>query len=146
MASFSLPSLAAPPLRIIAIADGDTLTVLDGSNQKHKLRIAEIDAPEKKQPFGKRAKQSLADLCLQANVTVKPEKTDRYGRTIARVSCNGTDVSTHQVKNGMAWVYAKYSTDRSLIPQEQAARKAGRGLWADSAPIPPWEWRQKKNR
>lgn len=125
---------------VIGISDGDTLTVLH-NQQQIKIRLAEIDAPEKAQPFGTKAKQSLAALCFQVQAEIKPEKRDRYGRTVARLSCNGHDASTAQVTAGMAWVYRKYSTDPALPPLEAQARAANRGLWADPAPIPPWEWR-----
>jgi endonuclease YncB( thermonuclease family) len=126
---------------VIGISDGDTLTVLHG-RQPIKIRIAEIDAPEKKQPFGTRSKQSLSDLCFGKQAEVFPQKTDRYGRTIARVKCEGQDASAHQVQAGMAWVYDRYMTDRSLYHVQSMARAGGRGLWADAGPVPPWEWRK----
>lgn len=126
---------------VVGISDGDTLTVLH-DQQQIKIRLAEIDAPEKAQPFGARSRQALADLCFQAKAEIKPEKRDRYGRTVARVSCHGTDASTAQLQAGMAWVYLKYSTDPALPPIEAEARAAQRGLWADPGPIPPWEWRR----
>lgn len=143
----TLPAHAAPISgKVISVADGDTLTVLDSTHKQHKIRIAEIDAPEKAQPFGNRSKQSLAALCFQVVAEVRPEKTDRYGRTVGRVSCNGQDVSAHQISSGMAWVYVKYSTDASLLPLEQESRAARRGLWADVEPVPPWEWRKNKRK
>jgi micrococcal nuclease len=125
---------------VIGISDGDTLTVLH-ERQPIKIRIAEIDAPEKKQPFGTRSKQSLSDLCFGKQAEVTPQKKDRYGRTIARVKCDGNDVSVHQVQAGMAWVYDRYATDRSLYLLQDLARAGGLGLWADPQPVPPWEWR-----
>lgn len=128
---------------VIGISDGDTLTVLR-DHQQTKVRLAEIDAPEKKQPFGARAKQSLSDLCFGKQAEVTPQAKDRYGRTIARVSCDGNDASAHQVRTGMAWVYVKYAQKYSpLYSYQEEARAARRGLWADSSPIPPWEWRDR---
>jgi endonuclease YncB( thermonuclease family) len=69
--------------------------------------------------------------------------TDRYGRTIARVKCDGIDVSRAQVERGLAWHYVKYSTDSSLGLVQQQAKVARRGLWSDPAPIPPWDYRHK---
>lgn len=126
---------------VVSISDGDTLTVLHDRHQV-KIRLAEIDAPEKRQPFGAKSRQSLADLCFNVQAEIRPVKRDRYGRTVARVSCNGNDVSATQLKAGMAWVYVKYSTDPTLLPLEAEARAAKRGLWADAAPIPPWDWRK----
>ncbi len=129
---------------VIAIADGDTLTVLCNDNQQIKIRLAEIDAPEKTQPFGNRSKQSLADLCYQKQAEIKVQTKDRYGRTVARVICDGTDANVEQVKRGMAWVYEKYAKDRSLYALQDEARALRVGLWADSDPIQPWEYRKSK--
>lgn len=137
------PALAADPFsgRVVGIADGDTLTVLaDGT--PHKIRLAEIDAPEKKQAFGERAKLSLSDLCFNASAEVFPATTDRYGRTVARVSCAGTDASLYQVQHGLAWAYTAYLTDPAIATAEQAARNAGAGLWVDTEPTPPWLYRK----
>lgn len=126
---------------VIGISDGDTLTI-QFDREPVRVRIAEIDAPEKKQPFGTRSKQSLAELCFGKLAEVTPQTKDRYGRTVARVSCNGQDVSEYQLKNGMAWVFDRYVTDRSLYGIQDEARQAGRGLWVDQNPVPPWEWRK----
>lgn len=130
---------------VIGISDGDTLTVLH-ERQPIKIRIAEIDAPEKKQPFGTRSKQSLSDLCFGKQAEVFPQTKDRYGRTIARVKCDGTDASAHQVQMGMAWVYDRYVTDRSLYTLQDMARSGGRGLWIEAGALPPWEWRKTKKK
>lgn len=126
---------------IIAISDGDTLSARCGS-ETIKVRLAQIDAPEKAQPFGNRSKQSLSDLCFKVQAEIRPEKKDRYGRTVARVACNGIDASTHQVSTGMAWVYQKYSTDPALPTLEQKSRMTRVGLWADEKPVAPWEFRR----
>lgn len=127
---------------VIAISDGDTITA-QCPEQKITVRIAEIDAPEKGQAFGTKATLSLASLCFKVQAEIKPEKRDKYGRTVARVTCNGVDVSSHQVGAGMAWVYRQYSTDASLPPLEAEARAEKLGLWADTAPVPPWDWRHR---
>lgn len=128
---------------VIGITDGDTLTVLH-ELEPVKIRLAEIDAPEKKQPFGTRSKQALSDLCFGKQAEVVPQKTDRYGRTIARVRCDGQDASEQLVRSGMAWVFDRYVTDHSLYPLQDEARASGRGLWVDVEPVPPWEWRKSK--
>lgn len=129
--------------RIVGITDGDTLTLLDEANVQYKIRLAEIDAPEKGQPFGQRAKQALAELCFQKPATARPVASDRYGRTVARVICNGRDANADQVRTGMAWVYDRYVTERTLYQLQDEARSAGRGLWAAPDPVPPWVWRKR---
>ncbi|MCJ9707769.1 thermonuclease family protein [Bordetella hinzii] len=132
--------------RVVAVADGDTLTILDASRQQHRIRLAEIDAPEKGQPFGQRSKQSLSGLCFGREAVIEDRGHDRYGRTIGRVSCAGIDANAEQVRRGMAWVFDRYATDRSLYAIQDEARAARRGLWSDAAPVPPWEWRAQHRR
>ena len=130
--------------QVVGVADGDTITVLDVDKVQHKIRLAGIDAPEKKQPFGNRSRQSLAAVCFQKPATVSTVNKDRYDRTVGYVVCAGTDAQTHQVSTGMAWVYDRYSKPSSPLYALQSAAKAARaGLWADKEPIPPWEWRRK---
>lgn len=126
---------------VIGISDGDTLTVLRDDQQQVKIRLAEIDAPEKKQAFGAKSKESLSAICFGKKAEIIPKTRDRYGRTVARVRCDGTDANAEQVRRGMAWVYDRYVTDRSLYALQDEAHTARRGLWADPAPVPPWEWR-----
>jgi endonuclease YncB( thermonuclease family) len=94
--------------RVIAISDGDTLTVLDASKQQHKIRLAGIAAPEKKQSFGDRSKQHLAQMVFNKAVTVEWKKQDPYGRTVGKVMVTGVDANLEQIKAGMAWWYEKY--------------------------------------
>lgn len=138
-------AMAAPPFagQVVGIADGDTLTVL-ADNMPHKVRLAEIDAPEKKQDFGERAKQSLSALCFGQQAEVSKGKTDRYGRTVARVSCRGIDASLHQVQQGLAWAYTAYLTDPGIASAEQLARDSRLGLWLGPEPTPPWLYRKGK--
>lgn len=136
----------ASDCKVVGVTDGDTITALCPGNEQVRIRIAEIDAPEKKQPFGTRSKQSLSDLCFGKQAEVFPEKTDRWGRTIARVKCDGQDASVHQVQTGMAWVFDRYVTDRRLYLLQDMARAGRRGLWSDVGPVPPWEWRRASLR
>ena len=128
--------------RVVGVTDGDTLTVLDDDKRQHVIRLAEIDAPEKSQPFGNRSRQHLAALCFDKAATVTPRTTDRYRRTVARVECEGTDASVEQVHAGMAWVFDRYVIDRALYTGQDEARGAGRGLWVDRDAVPPWNWRK----
>jgi endonuclease YncB( thermonuclease family) len=126
--------------KVVGVSDGDTLTVLMSGRQV-KIRLAEIDAPEKRQPFGQRAKQSLSDLVYGKQVMVKQEAKDRYGRVVGRVYAGGLDVNAEQIRRGMAWVYLQYNRDKSLLALEQEAKSAKRGLWSEPNAIPPWEYR-----
>ncbi len=128
---------------VIGISDGDTMTVLV-DRKPVKIRLANIDAPEKKQPFGERSKQSLSSLCWGANATYVPESTDVYGRTVAVVKCDGIEVNRAQVQSGMAWVYPKYNKDASLPGIEKTAKSKSVGLWADQDAVPPWEFRKQR--
>lgn len=127
--------------RVVGISDGDTLTVLTSAKDQIKVRLAEIDAPEKAQDFGQKSKQSLSDLAYGKDVVVQPQDVDRYGRTVGRVFSGGMDINAEQVQRGMAWVYPKYVKDLRLFVLEREARTARRGLWALSNPIPPWDFR-----
>lgn len=130
---------------VVGISDGDTLTARcgqPGAYEQVKVRLAEIDAPEKKQPFGERSRQNLASLCFQKSAEIRQSAKDRYGRTVARVTCAGQDANAAQVGAGLAWAYTKYLTDPAISQLEQRARAAHRGLWADTEPVAPWEWRR----
>ena len=126
---------------VVGITDGDTIKVLKDDKEQIKVRLVEIDAPEKRQAFGNRSKETLSDYCFNKVATLAEKGKDRYGRTLARVTCNGVDVNAEMVRVGMAWVYDKYVTDRSLYALQDEARAARRGLWVDADPMPPWEWR-----
>lgn len=134
---------------VVYVADGDTLTVLDVDRRQHKIRLDEIDAPEighgrnrPGQPYGQNSSKALADMCMQRQATVEVMDTDRYGRTVGRVNCDGKDVNLAQVRTGMAWNYRQYNRRPEIARAEQEARAARMGLWADSNPVPPWAFRQ----
>lgn len=126
---------------VIGVADGDTF-YMKIAGESTRVRLAEVDAPEKKQPFGRRSEQSLRELVGKRAVTATWDKVDRYGRPIVRVVVDGVDVNAEQVRRGFAWVYRRYSTDSSFYVFENEARLARRGLWADASPVEPWEWRR----
>ena len=130
--------------KVVGVSDGDTITVLNGRVQV-KVRLVEIDAPEKAQPFGNRSKQALSTLIHGQEVHVVEKLTDRYGRTLGKVYRGNLDVNAEMVRVGMAWVYRKYASKKSpLFAVEAAARQARVGLWTDKDPIAPWEWRKSK--
>jgi micrococcal nuclease len=134
-------SLSAHAHQVIGIADGDTLTLLV-DRKPLKIRLANIDAPEKKQAFGQRSKQSLSDLCWKRDATYAAQTIDKYGRTVAVVTCDGVEANRAQVERGMAWVYPKYNKNRALPGLQETAQAARRGLWVDKEPVAPWEWRK----
>lgn len=127
--------------RVVGVADGDTITVLTDGRESIRIRLAEIDAPEKSQAFGQRSKQALSDMVFGKTVRVEQKDVDRYGRVVGRIFIGGTDVNAEQVRQGMAWAYRQYLRDTTLITVEKEAREARRGLWSDPHPVPPWEYR-----
>jgi micrococcal nuclease len=139
MCLFVLP-LVAQAHKVIGIADGDTMTLLV-NRQPLKIRLANIDAPEKRQAFGQKSKQSLSELCWGKDAVYETQNKDRYGRTVAVVTCAGVQVNRAQVEHGMAWVYGRYNKDQALPALEKAARAKKAGLWADAHPVAPWDFR-----
>jgi endonuclease YncB( thermonuclease family) len=136
--------------RVVAVHDGDTVTLLDRSNTQHRIRLAQIDAPEighgkgdPGQPFGKASKQSLSELVHGREVRADCETKDKYGRQVCAIWIGQTDVNLEQVRRGMAWVYRKYARDPAYYRAEDEANSMRRGLWSDPRPIAPWEWRHR---
>lgn len=130
----------------VAITDGDTFTCLTAEKRQIKVRLAEIDTPEKAQPYGQKSRQALAGMVHGKPVTLDVVTRDRYGRTVARVHQAGLDVNRELVSLGAAWVYRQYSRDKTLLAVEAEAKKKRRGLWAlpEADQVPPWEWRRSK--
>ena len=135
--------------KVIKVTDGDTVNVLTSDNETHKIRLSGIDAPEKKQAFGNKSKQALADLIDGKTVTVEYNKLDRYQRVVGKITFNGQDVNLRQIKLGLAWHYKKYEKeqdveDRSIYADaEYLAQRNKTGLWSDENPIAPWDFRKK---
>jgi micrococcal nuclease len=132
--------------RVIAVLDGDTVLILrKAAGQRTgglmKIRLAEIDAPEKEQAYGTASRSSLQEMVWHRQVWVHPLAVDKYGRTVAQLEVNGLKVNEEMVRLGMAWEYSHYHSDRRYISIEQEARQAKRGLWAQRDPVPPWLWR-----
>lgn len=133
--------------RVVGVADGDTLTVLDDMNQQHKIRLAGIDAPEKAQAFGQAGKQKLSELCYNKQATVTVVNTDKYGRTVGDVTCDDLHANEEMVRSGHAWVYRHYDKGfEHFYAIEEAAKEEKLGLWADDSPMPPWEWRHGRRQ
>ena len=126
---------------MVSVHDGDTLTVLIDHRQV-RVRLIDIDAPELRQPFGTRSRQSLSSLCFGKVASLDVRGHDRYNRTLALVNCGGADANAEQVRRGYAWTFVRYARpDSPLFALESEARTAHRGLWQDPAPVAPWDWR-----
>lgn len=142
--------------KVVAVADGDSVTVLDASNRHQSVRLQGIDSPEIRQEFGEQAKQNLANLVFGRQVVVEYYKHDTYGHILGKVLLlDGRDVNLEQLKDGMAWHYKEFEADQLKADRkiyaraEREAREARRGLWADvvqQPPTPPWVWRRIERR
>jgi len=138
--------------RVVRVVDGDTLVLLVSGHDQERIRLAGIDCPERGQAFGTKAKEALARLAAGKDVTVEWGKRDRYGRIVGKVIADGEDVNLALVREGMCWWYRKYAheqtpADRVLYEDAEAkAREKRLGLWRDSKPVPPWEWRKERHR
>jgi len=146
--------------KVIVVIDGDTVLALlrcaglkpsaaseplatgcvDG--KPVKIRLADIDAPEKGQPGGAESALSLSGMVLKRRVSVAVRALDKYGRFVARLAAAGTDINAEQVRLGMAWEYSNYHSNRAYLALQREAREARRGLWARADPLPPWRWRK----
>jgi endonuclease YncB( thermonuclease family) len=138
-----LTVLACSAHEVIRVVDGDSL-IVSLKQERIRVRLKEIDAPELKQSFGKRSRESLTAMCANKAARVLWTEKDRNGRTLGRVWCSGIDANAEQVRRGMAWVFDRYVKDRNLYPLQDTARAARRGLWAEATPLPPWEWRRAR--
>lgn len=134
---------------VVGVSDGDTITVLDTQHRQRKIRLAGIDAPESKQPFGQVSKKNLAAMVFDRDVTLDCGKLDRYHREVCVVVVDGKDANLAQIEAGLAWWYRKYQKEQTP-PQrtdyeaaEDRAKAEKIGLWAEPSPVPPWEWRRQ---
>jgi endonuclease YncB( thermonuclease family) len=134
---------------VVGVADGDTITVLDQQKNTYKIRLQGIDAPEKKQAFGEKSKQSLHDLVHGKQVRIEYDKEDKYGRIVGKITLDDLDICLQQLVLGMAWHYKKYQNEQSVADRvvyndaELKSKSLKLGLWADETPMPPWEFRKK---
>lgn len=150
LAGFGVGSVWAQSIegRVVRVADGDTITVLDAGNRQHRIRLKGIDAPESKQAFGNVSRQTLADMVAGRQVRVRADATDRYGRVLGVIFVDGRDANLEMVRAGMAWHYTQYQRDQSAQERsayaaaEAEARATRRGLWRDANPVPPWDFRR----
>ncbi|WP_437230224.1 thermonuclease family protein [Planctomicrobium sp. SH661] len=129
--------------KVVGVTDGDTVRILIGTEEV-KVRLEGIDAPESKQAFGTKAKQHLSDLIFDKEIELRVTGTDRYGRTIGKIFVGETDVNLQMIRDGMAWHYTQFNAEEAFAVAQAEAKEAGRGLWADPAAVPPWEYRKRK--
>ncbi len=131
--------------RCIGVCDGDTITMLTSSKEQIKVRLHGIDVPERGQDFGQQARQKLATLLYGKQLTVSVSSRDRYGRSVGKVYTGNQNANLEMVRCGLAWHYVRYAPDDdSLAAAEREARERRRGLWAQTQPTPPLQWRRKK--
>ena len=132
--------------KVVSIADGDTITVLDADKKQHRVRLTGIDAPEKKQAFGAKSKDRRGELVAGKDVVVEWKENDTYGRTLGKVRQGALDINLQMIKDGMAWHYKKYSKSAELSMAEAEAKAGKKGLWVDPNPMAPWEFRKLKKK
>lgn len=134
--------------RVVAVPDGDTLRVLDGTGLTVSVRLAGVDAPELRQCGGPPSRDALADRVLGLDVVIEPLKTDRYGRTVARVHRGRQELGLYLVAAGHAWHYTAYAHEQTATERQAHAQAQARavdhraGLWSCTAPQPPWDFRR----
>jgi endonuclease YncB( thermonuclease family) len=128
--------------KVIVVIDGDTVIMLRDQHPV-KIRLANIDAPEKEQDFGAASRAALAQLVLHQQVEADSRAVDKYGRTVALLKLGRLNVNEEMVRQGMAWEYSNFHSDRHYLALQQAARQAKRGLWQQPHPMPPWRWRKQ---
>ncbi|MDR2924669.1 MAG: thermonuclease family protein [Azoarcus sp.] len=142
---FAAAPASAASGRVIGAADGDTLRVLiNGASVR--VRLVCIDAPERRQAFGNRARQALSKLVFRQNVDLDVQGRDQYGRTLARVWLGRQDINAEMVRLGLAWMYRSQCKNEVLRELEAEAKAARRGLWVDPSPVPPWKYRWANRR
>ena len=134
--------------KVVGVTDGDTVKVLTNSQDLIKVRLAEIDTPERRQPWFNRAKQALAGKIFGKTVRIEVIGRDRYGRSIGKIFLGQRDINRELVREGHAWVYRKYMKDPTLLDDEEQARREHLGIWSlpEAQRTPPWEWRKKRRK
>lgn len=143
---FLLPfSSLAKELRgkVLRITDGDTI-VVQQNNKQFRVRLVNIDAPERGQPYGRWATNKLKAIINNRPVTVRYQKKDQYNRILGRVYTAEGEVNREMVSQGAAWVYKRYNSDDALPALQNDAKANKRGLWQETNPVPPWEWRRQR--
>lgn len=131
--------------KIIGVSDGDTVTLLDSTNTRHRIRLDAIDAPESGQAYGKKSKQYLSDLIFGKVVSIEYKKKDQYGRILGTIYYGGKNINEEMIRSGYAWRYY-YNKSERLLELQNEARYARFGLWQDKNPIDPYQFRKDRKR
>jgi endonuclease YncB( thermonuclease family) len=131
--------------QVVRVLDGDTVVVRDiRDGSSHRVRLAQIDAPESDQPFGKESTEALKQLIDGKHVTVTFSRTDQYGRIVGTIWYEDKDVNLYMVSNGYAMRYHRFSDSLEYLQAHREAQRERRGLWGDKNPVNPWDWRRQK--
>jgi len=138
----STSSQAEDDFTVSNVYDGDTIELKNAAG-RFKLRLTDIDAPERNQAYGQRARRALMKLCKGSDISINVELTgkDKYNRHLGKLQCNGTDVSIYMAEQGYAWHNEKYSDNFAVKNAAASARRDRIGLWSADNPLPPWVWR-----
>ena len=131
-------------LEVVWVVDGDTVHATK-NGELYKIRLTEIDAPERDQPFGKKSTDNLKVFLRKGFIDVDLEGQDIYKRYLGRIYVDGKDINKKMVSTGSAWVYDKYVTDKSFYLEQKKAQNNKLGIWADEEAMPPWVWRKRNN-
>jgi endonuclease YncB( thermonuclease family) len=129
--------------KVVHVSDGDTIRILVGQSQV-TVRLEGIDAPETGQAFSAKSKEALERLVAGKTVTVRKTGDDKYGRSLGFVLADGVEVNGRMIADGWAWHFKKYNSDERLAQLELSARSNRKGLWADSNPLAPWDFRNRQ--
>ncbi len=132
--------------KVVNVSDGDTFrAIIDGETQR--VRLSDIDCPEKNQPYGNKAKLFTSERIKGQHVYVRIDGKDRYGRILGTVFLeDGTNLNEELVKKGLAWHYKDYSSNQQFADFEKQARMSGKGLWSQKKPVAPWTYRKNKRK
>ena len=152
--SLTLSTIASPQLaqaqtllcKVVNVSDGDTINCLDKDKTQHRVRLSEIDAPERKQAFGQKARNYLRDLVIHKNVQIRVDGRDRYKRVLGTVYINQRNINLEMVQSGYAWAYVRYLKDPAYTKAEAQARRHKRGIWAEGNAIYPEDFRRHNRR
>ena len=129
--------------QVLRVADGDTITIITGDQQTKKIRLSEIDTPERDQPWGRQASRALSKKVANKSIVAKVSGVDRYDRVIAEIFVGERNINHEMVSEGHAWAYRRYLKNNHLLELERTAQEKGLGLWGITKdPIPPWQWRR----
>lgn len=129
---------------VVSVADGDTFTMKTYTNERIKIRLYGIDAPERGQDYGTKSREFLNDLCYGKTVEIKVMGIDQYDRTLGVVYVDGENVNEKMVREGLAWYYSHFVNDSRLDSLEQLARKEKLNIWSMKNPVPPYQFRQSQ--